>query len=140
LAVGPVTFDTSKLEDPLNTIGIAVAPENINAGRSVYVRFLLLLVGEAIAGLFLYATFTFMPMFVQILIVLTGVVILHNDIIFHPKKNKSLAALLCGITAIPTSSCYVAWRTTHGDVWERLGLVGVCLMAALIFLDRRADA
>jgi hypothetical protein len=116
-----------------------MASENLNDGRAAYVRFLLLLLGEAIAGVFLYAVFTFMPMFVQLIIVLTGFVILDNDIIFHPQKNKSLASLLCAITAIPAFSCGVAWRITHEDVWSRLMLTGACLMAALIFLDRRAD-
>jgi hypothetical protein len=117
-----------------------MASEDLSEGRPAYVRFLLLLLGEVIAGLFLYATLTFMPLLVQIVIALIGLVILQNDILFHPKKNRSLASLLCGITAIPAFSCYIAWRVTHGEVWERLILVGGSLMAALIFLDRRADA
>jgi fatty acid desaturase len=117
-----------------------MASENLSDARPAYVRFLFLVLGEAIAGLLLYATFRFMPTFLQIAIILTGLVILQNDILFHPKKNKSLASLLCAITAIPTFSCYVVWRISHGDGWERLMLVGGCLMAALILLDGRADA
>ena len=116
-----------------------MASEELNAGRAAYMRLVLLLVGEAIAGLFLYATFTFMPIAVQTLIVLTGFVIVQIDIIFYPKKNKSLASLLCGITAILVVSSGVAWRITHGEVWSRLMHVGACLMAALIFLDRRQE-
>ena len=66
--------------------------------------------------------------------------VIENDIIFHPKKNKSLASLLCGITAIPVFSCGFAWGITHEDVWSKLSLTEACLMAALIFLDRRTDA
>ena len=77
--MGPVTFDTSKLEDPLNTIGIAVAPENTNASRSVYVRFLLLLVAEAIAGLFLYATFVFTTVSGVHYVLITGYRLRHAD-------------------------------------------------------------
>jgi hypothetical protein len=117
-----------------------MASEDLSDGHPAYVRFLRLLLGEAIVGVFLYAVFTFMPMAVQIVITLTALVVIENDIIFHPKKNKSLASLLCGVTAIPAFSCGVAWRITHEDVWSKLSLTGGCLMAALIFLDRRADA
>jgi Ca2+/Na+ antiporter len=115
-----------------------MASANLSAGRPAYVRFLLLLLGEAIAGVILYAVFTFMPTAAQIAITLTAWAVIVNDI-FDPKKNKSLGSLLCGITAIPAFSCFVAWRITHEDVWSRLMLVGLCLMAALIFLDRRED-
>jgi ABC-type sugar transport system permease subunit len=120
-----------------------MSSENLNGGRpaySAYKRFLLLLLGEAIAGFFLYGIFTFMPMAVQMVITLTSWVVIMNDNIFHPQKNRSLGSLLCGITAIPVFSCFVAWRITHEDVWSRLMLVGGCLMAALIFSDRRQDA
>jgi hypothetical protein len=113
-----------------------------DAGRPAYVRFLLLLLGEVIAGLFLYATFTFMPTAVQMVIALTSLMIVRYDNIFRPKKNKSLGSMLCGITAFLSFFCWVAWRITHQNenFWIRLGLVGVCLTAALIILERRADA
>ena len=118
-----------------------MASEESNTGRPVYLRFLLLLVGEAIAGLILYATFPFMPSGVKLVIVVTVFVIVQIDIIFRPKKNKSLASLLCGITASLSFLCWVAWRITHENenFWLRLGLVGGCLAAALIVLEWRAD-
>jgi hypothetical protein len=116
-----------------------MASEELSNARPAYVRFLLLLLGEAVAGVFLYALFTFMPTAVQIPIVLAAWAMLAYDNIFHPKKNRSLGSLLCTITGIPVFCCGVAWRITHEDVWSRLALTGACLMAALIFLDRRQD-
>ena len=54
-------------------------------------------------------------------------------------KNKSLASLLCAVTGVAVLLCWLAWRITHEQVWSSLGLVGVCLMAGLIFLDRRQE-
>ncbi len=112
--------------------------ENLSGGRPAYVRFLLLLLGEAIAGLFLYATFKFMPVAVQMLIGLASWAILFGENLTFP-KNKSLGSLLCGITGVASFSCSIAWRVTHGEIWSRLALVGACLLAALIFLDRRQE-
>jgi|SRR5580693_996271 hypothetical protein len=117
-----------------------MSSESLNSGRPTYERFLLLLLGEVIAGFFLYGTFTFMPTAVQMVITFTSWVVIANDNISYPKKNKSLASLLCGITALCAVCCFVAWRVTHRDIWSRLILTGLCLMAALIFWDRRADA
>ena len=116
-----------------------MASENLRGVRPAYARFLLLLLGEAVAGAILYAVFTFTPTAVQIVIALIGWVAIANDNMF-PKRTRSIGSLLCGITAISAVSCCVAWRMTHQDVWFRLMLTGACLMAALIFLDRRADA
>ena len=116
-----------------------MAPEDLSDGRPAYGRFLLLLLGETVAGVFLYAVFTFMPTTVQMVVTFLSWAIILNDITFHSTKNKSLGSLLCAITAIPVVCCGVAWRITHEDVWSRLMLTGACLMAALIFLDRRAD-
>jgi hypothetical protein len=145
LPARPVTLDTRKRGEAPNTIGIAMASQELkelNAGRPAYVRFLLLLLGEAIAGLFLYATFTSVPSAVRTVIGLTVFVIVQIDIIFRPRKNKSLASLLCGITASLSFLCWVAWRITHENenFWLRLGLVGGCLTATLIVLEWRADA
>ena len=116
-----------------------MSSESLNSGRPAYERFLLLLFGEVIAGFFLYGIFTFMPTALQMVITFTSWVVIANDNISHPKKNKSLASLLCGITAIYAVCTGVAWRVTHQDIWSRLMLTGLCLMAALLFLDRRAD-
>jgi hypothetical protein len=117
-----------------------MATQGLRDSRPAYVRFWQLLLGEVVGGLFLYAVFTFLPTAVQMAITLISYAVIANDVIFHPEKNKSLGSLLCAITAIPAVSCGIAWRITHEDVWSRLTLTGACLMAALIFFDRRADA
>jgi hypothetical protein len=106
--------------------------------RPVYARLLLMIVGEAIAGIFLYVLFTFMPVAVQMVIAVVSWVIVVNENLTFP-KNKSLGSLLCGVTAVSGFSCFVAWRITDGEIWSRLMFVGTCLLAALIFLDRRQD-
>jgi hypothetical protein len=116
-----------------------MASEELSDGRPGYARFLVLLLAEAATGVFVYAVFTFMPTAVQIPITVTVWAILFYDTTFYPKKNKSLASLLCAINGIPVCCCGVAWRITHKDVWSRLALTGACLMAALIFLNRRQE-
>jgi hypothetical protein len=106
--------------------------------RPVYARLLLMILGEAIAGVFLYAFFTFMPVAVQMLVATASWAIVGYENLTFP-KNKSLGSLLCGITAFASSLCFVAWRITHGEIWSRLILVGTCLLAALVFLDRRQE-
>jgi hypothetical protein len=116
-----------------------MASEELSSGRSVYARLLLLLLAEVASGVVIYALFTFMPTAVQVPITVAAWAILFYDSTFHPKKNKSLGSLLCAFTGIPVFACGIAWRVTHQDVWSRLALTGACLMAALIFLDRRQD-
>ncbi len=116
-----------------------MASEGFSDGRSAYARFLLLLLGEAVAGVFLYGIFTLAPTAVQMLITLGAWAISSYDIIFCPKKNKSLASLLTAITAVLVFFCGLAWRNTHEDFWSRLALTGASLMAALIILDRRQE-
>ena len=132
-------FGYSKTREDANTMGIAMASEDLSDGRPTYVRFLLLLLGEAVAGVFFYGVFTFMPTEVQMIIGLACWGVIAGDNILHPKSNKSLGSLLCAITAIPVVVCGVEWRITHEDIWSRLMMTGFCLMAVLIFLDRRAD-
>ena len=120
-----------------------MASDDLSDRLPAYVRLLLLILGEAIAGVFLYALFSFMPMAEILIIVVAGVIIANNN--FNPSKNKSLASLLCGITAAFTVVCNVVARlshrgTAHEDMWLRLSLVGAGLMATLIFLDRREGA
>ena len=100
--------------------------------RSILGRLMLLVAVELIVGLFLY----FMPMAVLVIFAFVGLVIVQNDI-FDPIRTKSLGSLLCAITAVPATFCFIAWRITDQDVWLRFMLVGQSLMAALIFLDRR---
>jgi len=106
--------------------------------RPVYVRLLLMVLGETIAGIFLYGLFTFMTLAVQMLIAVAAWAVVVNDNLTFP-KNKSLGSLLCGITGAASFSCCIAWRITNQELWSRLMLVGTCLLAALIFLDRREE-
>lgn len=109
-----------------------------DASRPVHARLVLLVFGETIAGVLLYLIFTFMPPSVEILIALASWVIVVNDNLTFP-KNKSLCSLLCAITGTAIFSCAVVWRLTHTETWSRLALVGICLLAGLIFLDRRQE-
>ena len=96
------------------------------------------ILGEAIAGALLYGFFTFMPVAVQMLIAVASWLIVVNENLTFP-KNKGIGSLLCGITAVAGFSCFMMWRITHEEIWSRLMLVGTCLLAALIFLDRRQE-
>jgi hypothetical protein len=116
-----------------------VASEELSGGHTAYARLLLLLLGEAAAGVFLYALFTFMPTAVQMIATITAWGVLAYDNTVHPRKTKSLGTLLCVITAIPVCACGIAWRITHEEVWSRLALTGACLIAGLIFLNRREE-
>ncbi len=115
-----------------------MASENLSGERPIYVRFFLLLLGEAVVGVFLYAVFTFLPFAVQMLIGLASWAIVFGENLNFP-KNRSLGSLLCGITGMATFSCSIAWRFTHNETWSRLAFVGACLLAGLIFLDRRQE-
>lgn len=106
--------------------------------RSIYARLLLMILGEGIAGAFLYALFAFMPIAFQVLVAVLSWVIVVNENLTFP-KNKSLGSILCGITGAATFCCGVAWRLTDQEFWSKLMLVGTCLLAALIFLDRRQE-
>jgi hypothetical protein len=106
--------------------------------RPLYVRLPLMILVETIVGVFLYGLFTFIPLAIQMLIAVASWVIVVNDNLTFP-KNKSLGSLLCGITGAAIFSCGVAWRITNQEFWSRLMLVGTCLLAALIFLDRREE-
>ncbi len=101
-------------------------------------RFSLLVAAEAIAGLFLYTLFTFIPVGLQMLITVAGWVIVEIEIWTFP-KNRSLGSVLSAITGVAGFLCLLAWRITHREVWSRLGLVGGCLIAGLILLDRRQE-
>ena len=106
--------------------------------QATYRRLLLIVLGEAITGTFLYTVFKLMPLALQMMVALASWVILENEILTFP-KNKSLASLLSAITGGAASSCFVAWRITNQEFWSRLMLVGMCLSAGLIFLDRRQE-
>jgi len=62
------------------------------------------------------------------------------------QKQRSLGNLLCGITAIATAAFSIVSRFAYRGVlhwreepWFRLMCTAACLMALLIFLDRRPD-
>jgi hypothetical protein len=117
---------------------VGAAPSNIFEYKMNWRRFALLVVAEAVVGLFLYALFTFIPVELQVLISVACWVIVRIERWTFP-KNKSLASLLCAVTGVAVFLCWLAWRITHEQVWSSSGFVGVCLMAGLIFLDRRQE-
>ena len=114
------------------------APSNIFEPKINWRWFTLLVVAEAVVGLFLYALFALIPVGLQMLITVASWVIVEIEILTFP-KNKSLGSALSAITGVAGLLCWLAWRITHEQAWSRLGLVGGCLMAGLIFLDRRQE-
>jgi hypothetical protein len=103
-----------------------------------YRRLLIMVLGEAIAGMLLYAAFKLMPLGLQILVAVACWVIVVNENLTFP-KNKSVGSLLSALTGVAVFSCGVAWGITSHEFWSRLMLVGTCLLAGLIFLDRRQE-
>lgn len=82
--------------------------------------------------------FTFMPLRVQALIVFTSWIIVFIENLTFP-KNRSIASILCAIAGAFCLFCGIAWRITGSEGWSRAGLVCGCLLAGLVFLDRRQE-
>jgi len=97
----------------------------------------LLAAAEILAGLLLYAVFTYITA-IQWLLGIAAVIFIRFDSSAR-QKSKSLGSALCGITAVLVLLVDVALRITNHDVWVKPLLIGLCLMATLVFLDRRAD-
>jgi len=116
-----------------------VSSQNSSDSQSVYVRMALLIAGWMITGVLFYALSTLLPAAILGVIVVVAYVVVRLDPV--PRKNSSLGSLLCWITGVPTFVCAVAMHFTHWheNVLGRLIFVGLCLMAGLIVLDRRAD-
>lgn len=112
----------------------------INDSQPVYLRLFLLVLAEAIAGVCLYALFGIVPFALQAVIAFMAwvVVRINNPIL---KKPKSLGSLVSGFTGILIFICSVAlhFYHRHDAIMIRLLMVGFCLTAILILLDRRAD-
>jgi hypothetical protein len=106
--------------------------------RPVYARLTLVFFCELVVGVCLYALFTFMPLGVQALIVFTSWIIVSIENLTFP-KNRSIASILCAITGTVCLFCGIAWRITGSEGWSRAGLVCGCLLAGLVFLDRRQE-
>ena len=104
--------------------------------RPLYARLPLAFFCESVVGVCLYALFTLMPLSIQALIVLTSWIIIFIENLTFP-KNRSVASILCAITGGICFSCGIAWRITGSEVWSRAGLVCGCLLAGVVFLDRR---
>jgi hypothetical protein len=118
-----------------------MSSRNSSGELSAYERFLLLFLGEAIVGVLLYSLFTRIPIALQMLVFAVALVVVKVDN-FEPSKNKTIASLLCGFTLGFTLFCgfvsrFTQARTTLEDIWARLMMVGLCLAAVLIVLDRR---
>ena len=101
-------------------------------------HFMLLGAGELMAGVLLYAVFTFTPMAVQVSFGFVSGVIAQIDI-FDPKRTKSLGSLWCAITGAPLLLCLIVWRMTDQASWLTAMLVCGTLMAGLTILDRLED-
>jgi MFS family permease len=116
-----------------------MSSEKFSGGQAPCVRLALLIAGWAITGACLFAVSTLLPAVVLAVIVVAAYVVVQLDRV--SRKNKSLASLLCWITGVLTFASAVAMHFTgwHEDVLGRLIFVGLCLMAGLIVLDRRAD-
>jgi hypothetical protein len=115
-----------------------MASSIFDENQPAYARLLLMIFGETTVGLFLYALFAFIPVAAQMVIVVGSWAIVATENLTFP-KNKSLGSLLSAITGTAGFSCGVAWKITHQEFWLRLMLVGICLLAGLIFLDRRQE-
>ena len=113
------------------------SPSNVPEHKMDWRRFTLLVVAEAVVGLLLYALFTLIPVALQMLITVASWVIVEIETWIFRKTRASVP--LSAITSVVGLLCWLAWRTTHEQVWSRVGLVGGCLMAGLIFLDRRQE-
>jgi len=97
-----------------------------------------MILAEGIAGTLLYGLFTVMPLVLQALITVAVWTVVWIEIGTFP-KNKSIGSLLSAVTGLATFSCGIVWTITDQEAWSRLTLVGACLMAGLIFLDRRQE-
>ena len=118
-----------------------MSSESFNDVQSVYVRLVLLIIAWAMAGVLLYSLFTFTPRVIQVTIAaVCWLIVVIDD--FEPRKNKSLASYLCAFTGILIYVCSIVstvFAHWHEEVCVRLIIVGVCLAAGLILLDRRGD-
>jgi len=106
-----------------------------------YARFLLLFLAEAIVGVALYSLFTRTPVALQMLFFAAAAVVVRLAHYKHP-NDKTIASILCGLTLGFAGFCGIVSRitqrvTTLEDVWARLMMVGFCLVAVLMVLDRR---
>ena len=115
--------------------------DNSSGAQSAYLRLALLIFCWATAGALLYFAFTVIPRTIQVTIAaLSWLIVLVDD--FEPRKNKSFASYLCAATGLLIYACSVVstvFAHWHDEVFVRLIIVGVCLAAGLILLDRRAD-
>jgi hypothetical protein len=144
VSTSPVTFGIGSVGHAPDMHVIAMSLENPSDGLPAYTRFWLLVLGEAIAGVVLYALFPFMPAAVQVLVFLTATAI---AVVGRPKRNeeKSLASLVSAYTGVFVRICVICvivlersrLMITREDVEWRVVFVGVCLVAALRLLDRR---
>jgi hypothetical protein len=106
--------------------------------QPIHIRLLLLMLGEVIVGTLLFAFFTVMPLAVQLLFGLAAWAIGAIGV-FDSLKKKSVGSLLRRMTAASAGLCLVGWIIAREDIWWRLVLVHLCLMAALRFIDDREE-
>jgi hypothetical protein len=121
-----------------------MAPENPNDGLPTSARFLLLVLGAAIAGAVLYALFPLLPAAVQVLVMLAACAIAISGS-SKPSEEKRLASLLCAYIAVFVRICVICvivWessrpRITRDDDEFRVWFVASGLVAVLRLLDGR---
>jgi hypothetical protein len=121
-----------------------MASENPSDGLPASVRFLLLALGAAIAGVVLYALFPFLPAAVQVFVMLVACVIAMSGN-SKSDEEKTLASLLCAYIAVLVRICVICvivWESSRPRIIRnnaefRVWFVASCLVAALRLLDGR---
>ena len=125
------------LEAKGKSASIATNPNDF-AGKVDWRSLILLAAGEITVGLVLYALFSHLPMYMQLLIAVVAFVILKLNY-WSSANKKSVGSLLRGITGLAMALFGIASRVTRQDVWLTLMLVSLTLLAGLILLDGRED-
>jgi hypothetical protein len=89
-----------------------------------------------VAGLVLYAVFTYLPSFVSGIILLAAWGVIGYDFADRSKR-KARAITQYWMIGVPGGIVLILWKLTGNFVWMRLGMVAGCLMAGYIWIDRR---
>ena len=97
--------------------------------QSAHKNLLLWLLGEAIAGVFLYAIASHLSDFAQVIILLVAVMVIWNDRPF-PKTLLFWLPIVLGLF------CATVWKITGEAVWERVGFACICVRAVYRVIDR----
>ena len=110
-----------------------------NNSRFLYKNLLLWLLGEVAAGVFFYSFVTYMPDFVNAIIVAIAAVAIWWDGRYLERARKYYATPFFYLPMILGLFCGVVWRITGEDFWERLGIACICVRAAYRVIDWAGD-